>query len=205
MNIIKENLIWLVAVIAIIVLCVSKVSPPIKAFLDNSLVKKEKTLQVSNLKKEAEMLEKLHADNSARLGVKEIYKSDYEAADVMSSFGPMFQDIIDFVKSNDLRLKSVAYRENPPEDIIVKNTGEGYNVCVINMVLIGSYSQIQQFFSDLNNYPFMINVDKVLITAYENDKRLLIVRVDVVLYSKKAGVEDGDTGAKGKGAKALQN
>lgn len=45
--------------------------------------------------------------------------------------------------------------------------------------------QFRSYFQDIYNYPYLINLDKISIKPYENNKRILIADVTVTLYSAK--------------------
>ena len=103
----------------------------------------------------------------------------------MSSFGVMFEDVIQSAKYNGLKLRSISYNTAPGEDVVQKNISSDYNVCAISMQLIGNYMQFRSYFQDIYNYPYLINLDKISIKPYENNKRILIADITVTLYSVK--------------------
>ena len=104
---------------------------------------------------------------------------------MMSSFGVMFEDVIQSAKYNGLKLRSIEYNMNPAYDVVQKNIGSEYNVCAVQMQLIGSYMQFRSYFQDIYNYPYLINLDKISIVPYADNKRILIADVTVILYSAK--------------------
>ena len=114
-----------------------------------------------------------------------MYKSDLATLDAMASFGIMFEDVIQAAKYNGLKLRSIEYAQNPPDDIITQNVISDYNTCAVKMQLIGSYAQFRSYFEDIANYPYLINLDKISIFPYEADKKILIADVQVNLYSEK--------------------
>lgn len=136
--------------------------------------------QVSNLKSKKEAYEK-----SEKVKTKPVFKSDLVTADVMSSFGVMFEDVIQSAKYNGLKLRSISYKLSPEDDIVVKSLDEMYNVCSIDMQLIGSYSQFNSYFQDIFNYPYLINLSKINIVPYTGNKKILVADVTVILYSEK--------------------
>jgi Tfp pilus assembly protein PilO len=116
---------------------------------------------------------------------KPVYQSDAEVTDQMSSYGVMFEDVIQAAKYNGLKLRSISYDTAPADDEINKNLAALYNACAIKMQLIGNYSQFRSYFQDIYNYPYLINLDKVSIKPYEKNKKILIADVVVSIYSAK--------------------
>jgi len=152
--------------------------------------------QIHNLKVKKEAYEK-----AERVKTKPIYKSDLESKDQLSSFGVMFEDVIQSAKYNGLKLRSIAYKLMPQGDVIANSLGDSYNACAIDMQLIGTYSQLNSYFQDIFNYPYLINLDKMSITPYIGDKKVLIADVTVIIYSEKNELQKEAA----KAAKALSN
>ena len=116
---------------------------------------------------------------------KPIYKNDTPSSDAMSSFGVMFEDVIQAAKYNKLKLYSIAYNMAPAEDLVYQNVQSEYNVCEISMHLYGTYPQFKSYFQDIYNYPYLINISKLEIIPYERDRNILGGNIKIVLYSKK--------------------
>ena len=146
-----------------------------------------KTLAVEASRKEiADLKAKKEAyEQEEKVSTKPVYKSDLESNDQMSSFGVMFEDVIQSAKYNGLKLRSISYKLSPADDIISKNIAAEYNVCAIQMQLIGTYMQLRSYFQDIYNYPYLINLDKISINPYELNKKILIADVTINLYSEK--------------------
>ncbi len=143
--------------------------------------------QLANLKQQIADLEKAKSEHVQKESAitKPIYKNDGPGGDVMSSFGVMFEDVIQAAKYNKLKLYSIAYNMAPADDVVYKNVQSEYNVCEIDMQLYGSYSDLKSYFQDIYNYPYLINISKMEITPYERDRAILGAKVKIVLYSKK--------------------
>ena len=146
-----------------------------------------KTQEVESLKQQVESLKnkKEQYEKSEKTTTKPVYKNELETTDEMSSFGVMFEDVIQSAKYNGLKLRSISYDTKPSNDIIQKNMSTEYNVCAVSMQLIGNYMQFRSYFQDIYNYPYLMNLDKVEIVPYENNKKILIANITVVLYSSK--------------------
>ena len=136
--------------------------------------------QIDDLKAQKAAYEKEEKNST-----KPVYKSDLASLDPMASFGIMFEDVIQAAKYNGLKLRSIEYAQNPAGDIITQNIQAAYNTCAVKMQLIGTYAQFRSYFDDIVNYPYLINIDKISIFPYENDKKILIADVQVNLYAEK--------------------
>ncbi len=117
--------------------------------------------------------------------IKPVFSQKAAPEDSIASFGGMFEDIIDYVKMNGLRLRSVEYIINPADDPIYSVFPSLYNVCRINIFVIATYGQMEGFLRDLTVYPYFINISSIDITPYEKDKEYLLVNISITLYSKK--------------------
>lgn len=146
-----------------------------------------KTQTVEETKKQIEDLkaQKDTYEQEVKVSTKPVYKNDIEATDQLSSFGVMFEDVIQSAKYNGLKLRSIAYNTAPSGDVVQTNISADYNVCAITMQLIGNYMQFRSYFQDIYNYPYLINLDKISVNPYEDNKRILIADVTVILYSTK--------------------
>lgn len=146
-----------------------------------------KTQTVENLKNQIQDLKrkKEASDQKSKTAAKPVFKNELEVTDQMSSFGVMFEDVIQAAKYNGLKLRSISYDTAPTHDEVFREVADAYNACGINMQLIGSYAQFRSYFQDIYNYPYLINLDKISIKPYEKNKRILIADVVVTLYSTK--------------------
>ena len=141
----------------------------------------EKTTKLEDLKKQVEDLKMKNEsyERAEKISTKPVYKSDLATVD------QMFEDVIQSAKYNGLKLRSISYNLNPEGDIVSTNLSAEYNSCAIQMQLIGNYMQFRSYFQDIYNYPYLINLDKVSITPYSANKRILIADVTVIIYSAK--------------------
>ncbi len=158
--------------------------------------------------KEAQKKLKDYEDANKRLmdkqsNIKKVFQPKTATEDSIASFGGMFEDIIDYVKINNLMLRSVQYKINPPDDQIYTKFPTLYNVCNVQLMVVGTYVQLEGLVRDLTVYPYFINIAQVKINPYEKDDQYIIVTMDITLYSKKqqsaasvmgAGATDGAAG-----------
>ena len=147
----------------------------------------EKQAKVQSTQKQIDDLraQKQAYEREEKSATKPVYKSDIASLDAMASFGIMFEDVIQAAKYNGLKLRSIEYTQNPPDDVVSQNVLSDYNVCAVKMQLIGTYAQFRSYFEDIANYPYLINLDKISIFPYEGNKKILIADIQVNLYAEK--------------------
>ncbi len=137
--------------------------------------------EVDSLKQKQQQEEVL-----AQQDAKPIYTNEAgNSGDAISTFGIMFEDIISAAKENKMKLRSIEYNTAPAGDVIYDNIKDYYNVCVVKLELIGTYSQFKSYFNIIYNYPYLINIAKVELKPYERNKKILLGTVNIALYSKK--------------------
>lgn len=137
--------------------------------------------EVNELKQKQQQEEVL-----AQQDAKPIYANEAgDSGDAMSTFGIMFEDIISAAKENNMKLRSIEYNTAPTGDVIYDNVKDFYNVCVVKLELIGTYSQFKSYFNIMYNYPYLINIAKVDLKPYERNKKILLGTVNIALYAKK--------------------
>lgn len=154
---------------------------------------------LSDSQKKLEALQKSEQEKQSIVGqAKNIYKPEIAGLDAESSFAILFDDIIDMTKYNGIKIFAIEYVYNPPDDDFVKGAPDKYNVCQLNMSIIGDYSDIEGFLKELYKYPYLVNIDKVELTPYPKNKKILLSNMSIELYSASAG---GATGAPGDSTK----
>lgn len=209
----NQKLIYIVILVVCAALGLYLIIPNAQKALTTYKDVQQKTIAVEEAKKQIDDLKnkKEAYEKEEKVSTKPVYKSDIATMDMMSSFGVMFEDVIQSAKYNGLKLRSISYKLNPPADVIQKNIGTEYNVCAVQMQLIGNYMQFRSYFQDIYNYPYLINLDKISIVPYAANKKILIADVTIVLYSAKnelqkaaaaaaAEMSEGDEKVEGTGA-----
>ena len=103
--------------------------------------------EVDSLKQKRQQEEVL-----AQQDAKPIYTNEAgNSGDAISTFGIMFEDIISAAKENKMKLRSIEYNTAPAGDVIYDNIKDYYNVCVVKLELIGTYSQFKSYFNIIYN------------------------------------------------------
>lgn len=188
LNIVKENVLYVFLVLVVIFLFVSYVIPQCTKAIDN--VKKLGTVktQYEDVKQQYDALKlKQQQQNSQKKVVKD-GKVVFDAPDMQfspdASFAPLFELILTLAQQSGIRIRSIDYNYAPADDVIYSAKISGYNTCQLDMVMVGSYSEIQNFFKSVLKEQYLTNLGEVELMPWEKDKKILIAKVKLGLYTR---------------------
>lgn len=182
----KEAILYTILILLGFIYVVTRAKPEIVKIFDIEKNIKEKSVQVADLERKLETLKKSMEDKMSLSGqAKQIYKPEVSGLDVESSFTVIFDDIIDMARYNAIKIYSIEYVYDPPSDEFVKGAHDKYNVCQLNMQLITDYQNLEGFLQELYKYPYLVNIDKLELTPYPKDKKILLTYLQLKLYSSK--------------------
>lgn len=182
----KEAIIYVVFITIVLIYAVITLQPKIAEIYTVEQDLAAKTAESADLDRKLETLkasemEKMNTGEQA----KNIYKPEVSGADAEASFTVVFDDIIDMAKYNGVKIYSIEYVYNPPEDEFVKGAGTQYNVCQLNMQLISDYPDLEGFLKEIYKYPYLINIDKIELVPYAKNKKILVTKLQLKLYASK--------------------
>lgn len=100
-----------------------------------------------------------------------------------SLFFTLYNDIIEMVHSNSVKIKSINYTYNPQEDEFVKFGRDVYFVCDIDLSLVSNYVNLGKLVQDLYQYPYYIKINEVNVEPYKKDKKILLTKMSLRLYA----------------------
>lgn len=186
----KDIILWTVLILLIVIVLLIKTKPEVGKIIQTEKSIKEKTVQLADLQRQLDTLKQNEANENeqkteAPKQVKNIYKPETASTEAESSFTVLFDDVIDMAKYNGIKVYSIEYTYNPAEDDFVKNAAAQYNVCQLNMQLVSDYSDLESFLRELYKYPYLVNVEKLEITPYPKNKKILLTALQIKLYASK--------------------
>jgi len=182
----KDSIIYIVFILIFFIWTVVSLKPKITDLITVENDLRAKTVESADLDRKLEALKASEVERTVDSGqIKNIYKPDAPGLDAESSFTVIFDDIIDMAKYNSVKIYSIEYIYNPPEDEFVKAAAAQYNVCELKISLISDYQDLESFLKELYKYPYLINIDKVELTPYVKNKRLLLTNMQIKLYATK--------------------
>ena len=188
-KILKENIIFLVLVVAVIVGAAWWAGTEFQKMTEN---RQSLTEQQAIVEQKKRMLEEMKA-KAAREEKKEEKKSKsgkviYEVLDQQfsaeASFGIMFENIIANITNSGLRIRSIDYNYKPHNDDILNANAPGYNACELRFKTVGTYSQLQGFLKNMAKETYLTNLHEIYIEPFEKDKTILIATFSLRLYTK---------------------
>lgn len=185
MHILKNYALYLLIPIIFLVWGIKQIVPTIQELRTNFQTQTELEPQVEELQNQIKSFRESQSKKQKQIGTKPFYKNAFAFSDPISSFVPMFEEIISYAKVGGLRVNSIEYKLFPPDDIIVKNLKDSYDVCKIEMVLIGDYNQFRDFLNQLYHFPYVLTFNNIETYPFKKDKSILISKIAVCLYIKK--------------------
>lgn len=197
-KLIQDSLIYIIFIIVVIVGGIYFLTPHVNNVINNSKALKNEEEALENLQREVEIMtkelenkkkqeaeeEKAQKENAKISVEKPIFKTSISGGDSFSANAPLFEDIIKLLKSSRLKLVSIENKVSGFEDPIAQNNTANYNVCLIDMQMLGTYAHFQKFLTYLYDYPYLINIASVDVIPFDNDKNTLIINMSVILYSE---------------------
>lgn len=182
----REAILYIFLLILIFVTAVKKTFPDIVNIITIERSIGDQSVQLADAERKLDALKAAELEKLNLTGqTKKIYKPDLTGLDAESSFTVIFDDIIDMAKYNGIRIYAIEYTYNPPEDEFVKGAPTKYNVCQVNMQIIADYPDLESFLKELYKYPYLVNLDKIEVTPYPKNKKILLTILQMRLYSSK--------------------
>ena len=108
-----------------------------------------------------------------------------------SLFFNMYNDVLEMLNANSIKIKTMEYVYNPEGDPFV-SSGKDYFVCDINMQLISNFVNMGKFIQDIYQYPYYVKINYVDIKPYQKDKKVLITYLGLRLYAHTQPVQDNN-------------
>ena len=187
-NILKENENYAAPILLVVVLFVNFVIPQFTKSVDAVKLLKSNKAQYEQVVEQYNMLKmQQDAQNRQKKVVKD-GKVIFEAPDMQfspdASFAPLFELVLTIAQQSGIRIRAIDYNYSPQEDAIFAAKLEGYNTCELNMVIVGSYTEIQTFLKTIMKEQYVTNLAEVELNPWDKDKKVLIAKVKLRLYTR---------------------
>ena len=86
-------------------------------------------------------------------------------------------------------LNDSTFRENitynPKSDKFVQGAPEKFNVASLDLDMIGTYKNFENFLKDLYKHEHFLEITSIDIEPYEKDKKVLLIKFVMKLYAQK--------------------
>lgn len=147
-----------------------------------------KQTEVDGLEKKLEVVQKKikQIKNSITSSQKKIYSPIESDLGNETLFFTLYNDVIEMLHANSVKIKAIDYKYNPDTDAFVKFGKDVYFVCDVNMELVSNYVNLGKFIQDIYQYPYYIKINELDVKPYKKDKKILISKLSLRLYAHTA-------------------
>lgn len=104
-------------------------------------------------------------------------------------FFTLYNDLIEMIHANSVKIKSIDYKYNPESDSFVKFGKDIYFVCDVEMELVSNYVNLGKLIQDIYQYPYYIKINNLEVNPYKKDKKILLSKLSLRLYAHTAPTE----------------
>ena len=135
--------------------------------------------------------------NSVLSSQKKIYSPVESQLGDDTLFFTLYSDLIEMVRSNTIKIKSIDYEYNPQEDVFVQQKGSLYFVCDVNMEIVSNYVNLGKLIQDIYQYPYYIKINDIDVTPYQQDKKILLSTISLRLYAHTTPEKESEISIEG--------
>lgn len=141
--------------------------------------------KLSKLRQELTIVQKRIQEmkNSIMSSQKKVYSPVESNLGNETLFFTLYEDVVEMLHSNFIKIKSINYVYNPEADNFVKFGKDVYFVCDVNMELVSNYVNLGKLIQDLYQYPYYIKINEVDVKPYAKDKKVLLTNLSLRLYA----------------------
>ena len=184
-RILKENIIFIIIAIAVIVVAAWWAGTNFQRMSENKSALSEQQAIVEQKKQKLDAMKaKMEREEKTSKSGKVIYEVLDQQFSAEASFGIMFENIIANITNSGLRIRSIDYNYKPQNDDILNANAPGYNACELRFKTVGTYSQLQGFLKNMAKETYLTNLQEIYIEPFEKDKTILIATFSLRLYTK---------------------
>ena len=113
------------------------------------------------------------------------FKPVNNGLDTEAAISDEFGEILQLIRDNKIKARSVKYDYDPQDDNFVKNVGSKYHVCRVTAEMIASYANFAGFLRELYKHEHFLDISSIEIVPYQKNKRILLINLQFKLYAQK--------------------
>ena len=117
--------------------------------------------------------------------MKAFFKPIEMSLDTEAVMSDEFGEILQLLRENKIKTRSVKYDYDPQDDNFVKNAGDRYSACRLDIEMVANYANLENFLRDLYKHEHFLEIAKIEIAPYEKNRRILLVNLQIKLYAQK--------------------
>lgn len=176
-----------VAAIALLIFFISKIIPSVQNVFQIQGEYKTKMSELSDAERKLEDMKNdvKRTEQEEQNLPKAVFKPINEGLDTEGAISDEFAEILQLIRENKIKTRSVQYDYDPQDDKFVKNAMKKYHVCRVTADLIATYSQFENFLRDLYKHEHFLEISSIEITPYEKNKRILLIKFVMKLYAQR--------------------
>ena len=170
----------------------SIINPKVQELTNTNSQIEKKTIELESKQREKMVVEnKIKKIKDSILGSqKKVYSPVDSDLGNDTLFFTLYNDIIEMIQGNNVKIKSIKYSYNPADDEFVKFGKDVYFVCDINMELVSNYITLGKLIQDIYQYPYYIKIKDLNVRPYTKDKKILITNANIRLYARTTPAEN---------------
>lgn len=148
---------------------------------ESTIQQKQAKLEEYQRKAEQEKAQEQASKSSG----KPFYKPVMEGMDTEAVIAGEFAEVLQLVRANKIKVRSIKYDYDPQDDAFVQNASGSYNVARLNMEMIANYGNYDNFLKELYKHEHFLDIQSAEIVPYKKNKRVLLINFKLKLYGKK--------------------
>lgn len=177
----------LAVTLVVLIALVAQTVPKVQKIIEIQDSYKTQTSALADAERKLEAVkadaEKKEAENEDIM--KMFFKPISDGLDTEAAISDEFGEILQVIRDNKIKARSVKYDYDPQDDNFVKNVGSKYHVCRVTAEMIANYGNFAGFLRELYKHEHFLDISSVEITPYQKNKRILLVSFQFKLYAQK--------------------
>ena len=144
----------------------------------------EQKRTLEDMKTKMEQSEK-DAEKNKSVLAKKFYKPIERGLDAEAVIASEFSEILEIIRINSIKVRSIKYDYNPQDDNFVRNVPSEYQVARLNLEMISTYKNFESFLKELYKHEHFLDISNIEIVPYQKDKKILLIKFQLKLYAQK--------------------
>ena len=173
--------------LALVIFVIVKTVPEVQKIMQLQTDYKTQSASLADSERKLQDLKDAEArkDAESQNLSKMFFKPINEGLDTEAAIADEFAEILQLIRDNKIKIRSVKYDYDPQDDNFVKNAANRYHVCRVSAEMIASYANFANFLRELYKHEHFLEISKIEIAPYEKNKRILLVSLQIKLYAQK--------------------
>ena len=191
------------SLIVLIILAIGIIVAGVNILLPMQKKIESQEVKISNKQKEKSKLENDLKIVKARIkkikdsiitAQKKIYSPQETDLGDETLYFTMYNDVIEMVHNNNIKIRTITQNPEVDGDPFKEfSNGSVYFVSDVEMELVSNYVNLGKLIQDLYQYNYYIKINNVDVYPYSKDKKILITKMSLRLYSRTEPMFEEET------------